>query len=472
MSAKVRVHWPDGAICGICFTEATHTYGVCPGCGDQRLLPGRDERGKPICRDCARITTDMTCKKCGVEAERFRKGNCARCVVEDDLTKLLKPATPPDLRIKRLIQALVESQRPESIYTWMRGVRAKELLRMIGDRELDLTPDAFDALPRSHAVDHMREILIHNRLMVAPTDRYLAIFESWVDARLRELQPHAEVASILEQYARWHHLNRLRGRVGVANMDIACRNARQQITEAGKFLVWVEQDRRRTVTTFCQEDIDAYLDDAVTTRFHIKHFIGWFARGRGGSRKLYVPPRRAITLPTLTQTQRIQAIRNAIEFNQVAVSTRVAALIHLLWATPLTRIVRLTIEQIELRPEVMLIRLGANPSEIPELLTPLFWRQLDDREGLTTNTGTDWLFPGYRAGQHISVPTLQQRLATLGIDPQRTRNTTLKQLTALIDVKSLSDLLGYSPKTLAQRAERAGSHMARYVDAKHRLHPS
>ena len=174
----------------------------------------------------------------------------------------------------------------------------------------------------------------------------------------------------------------------------------------------------------------------------------------------------------LAQGQRIQAIRNAIEFDQVALSTRVAALIHLLWATPLTRIVRLTVDCLELRPEGVFIRLGETPSEIPQALAPMFWRRLEDREGLTTNTGTDWLFPGNRAGRHISIPTLQQRLPTLGIDPQRTRNTTLKQLTALLDVATLSDLLGYSPKTLAQHAERSGSHMAHYVDAKHRMHPA
>lgn len=183
-----------------------------------------------------------------------------------------------------------------------------------------------------------------------------------------------------------------------------------------------------------------------------------------------MPPRKAITLPTLTQAQRIQAIRNAVEFEQVALSTRVAALIHLLWATPLTRIVRLTSDQLELRPDGMFIRLGVNVSEIPEPLAPMFWRQLEDRDGMTTNTGTDWLFPGYRAGRHLSVPTLQQRLNTLGIDPQRTRNTTLKQRSALIDVASLSDMLGYSPKTLAQHAERSGSHMARYVDEKQHAH--
>ena len=40
--AKIRLHWPDGAICGACFTEATHTYGTCPHCGQHRAGTGED----------------------------------------------------------------------------------------------------------------------------------------------------------------------------------------------------------------------------------------------------------------------------------------------------------------------------------------------------------------------------------------------------------------------------------------------
>jgi hypothetical protein len=53
MAAKIRVTWPDGAICGICFTTALRTRGSCPGCGEERLLPGRNPDGSGICRDCA-----------------------------------------------------------------------------------------------------------------------------------------------------------------------------------------------------------------------------------------------------------------------------------------------------------------------------------------------------------------------------------------------------------------------------------
>ena len=53
--AKIRVHWPDGAIRRICFTTVTHTRGDCLSCGDSRLLPGKTADGANICRE---ITED------------------------------------------------------------------------------------------------------------------------------------------------------------------------------------------------------------------------------------------------------------------------------------------------------------------------------------------------------------------------------------------------------------------------------
>jgi len=54
---KIRAHWPEGPICGPCFTTAARTYGQCAFCGAERLLPGRSPTGQDICRDCAGITT-------------------------------------------------------------------------------------------------------------------------------------------------------------------------------------------------------------------------------------------------------------------------------------------------------------------------------------------------------------------------------------------------------------------------------
>lgn len=466
--AKIRVRWPDGAICGACFTQAVRSFGICPQCATARLLPGLDAAGRCICRDCAGITRPlMDCSNCGAEAERFRGGWCARCVIAADLTAVLKPHSPPDLRIKRLIDTLTDSRRPESIHTWMRGTQPRILLAMIGNRELELTHAAFDALPPSSAVEHLREILVHHRMLPAGTDPHMRYFERWLLRRLNELQRHPAIALAIERFATWHHLNRLRTNVGSANMDIACRDARQEITEAGKFLLWVQEVRGHPAADFDQSDIDAYLAEGTSTRWHIGSYVSWLSKARRGPGELYVAPRYPRTEPSLGQSRRLEVIRNAIEMDEVALPTRVAALIHLLWATPLSRIARLRRDSIALGAQGMLIAIGSTPTEIPEEIAPLFWQVYSGHDNQqTANTNTEWLFPGIRAGQHIAAPTLQRRFKVLGLDTQPTRNTTLKSLTAQIDVRSLAETLGYSAGTLAKHAEKSGNYWSGYAEAK------
>ena len=182
MAAKIRVHWPEGSICGICFTNALHTTGTCSICGHEGLLPGRHD-GTDVCRACAGISTNMTCDSCGAEAERFRAGHCIRCVLRTDLTGVLKPSAPPDLRLKRLINILVDADRPESVHSWKRSPAVAGLLAGIGARDIALTHEAFDALPQSKGVEFLRELLVHHS-MLPGRDRHLATFERWLNTRL------------------------------------------------------------------------------------------------------------------------------------------------------------------------------------------------------------------------------------------------------------------------------------------------
>jgi hypothetical protein len=111
--------------------------------------------------------------------------------------------------------------------------------------------------------------------------------------------------------------------------------------------------------------------------------------------------------------------------------------------------------------------LGTNSSDIPNPIAGLFSSYISDRGNQqTSNTGTDWLFPGYRAGHPIGPNTLADRLRILGIDTQAARNTTLRTLAHQLDARSLADLINYSPQTLALHAVRAGTPMSDYITLK------
>lgn len=398
---KIRVRWPDGKICGICFSIATHTYGECPSCGQDRMLPGRVGTGQDICCDCAGITTNLTCTTCEREAERFRDGNCIRCVLLGDLTAILKPNDPPDFRLRRLIKVLTSVDRPESIYTWLfKGSKAIELLTRIGDRNLELTHEAFDALPSNHAVEYLRAILTHHKMLPPQGDRQLAVFEHWLDERLEQLAATPEIHSPIERFARWHHLRRLKAESSeTKNMNYAARSAKQEITEAGKFLRWLLDEHGRTAATFNQAHVDQYLTEGTSTRRHIRNFVHYLNNERTNT-GVDVSVRYAQTMPMLTQQQRRDHIAALMVAVEVSVSIRVAGLLFLLYGIPIGRLCMLSVDAVEINPTGMTIKLSEIPAPIPDPFVPLLLTHLEDRGGQqTVNTGTDWLFPGARAGR-------------------------------------------------------------------------
>lgn len=461
--AKIRVRWPEGVICGPCFTTAARTYGTCSFCGTERLVPGQTPTGAALCRDCAGITTNLDCDNCGREAERLRSGHCARCVVTADLEQILSPHHPPDMRLKRLIVELAAVPRPESIITWMRQPATAELLTLIGTRELQLNHEAFDAMPPSKGLEHLREVLVSHRMMPDRGDRYLARFEQWLDQRLETLHDTSAIAIPIEQFARWHHLRRLRENDDpTRNMDNATRCAKQEITEAGKFLTWLLTEHDAIIDDLTQGQLDAYLSEGTTTRTLIRNFIQWRARA-GIAPPFKTRYRVARTTPQASTREHLDLIKQVIEADHVLLSTRIAALLLLLFGTPLDQICRLTIDDVATNPTRTTIAFGKVPAPIPPALLPLFHQHLDQRANRRTmNHRSEWLFPGYTAGQHISEQSLMHRLRGLGIDIKAARNAALHDLTKEIDAASLGDLLGYSIQVMNIHAARAAVPMATY----------
>ncbi|MFJ4229488.1 hypothetical protein ACIPYV_18130 [Paenarthrobacter nicotinovorans] len=64
--------------------------------------------------------------------------------------------------------------------------------------------------------------------------------------------------------------------------------------------------------------------------------------------------------------------------------------------------------------------------------------------------------------------TLSERPKVLGIEGQRARNATLRDLTHEVDARTLMDLLGYSPAIIAQHAARSATRMSDYIALKQR----
>jgi hypothetical protein len=195
------------------------------------MLPGRNG-GERLCRTCAGITTDLDCTRCGTEAERHRRGICARCALRDDLVDLLSDKGGPRPELLPLIDVLCASARPESIHTWKRHPDVVSVLTGMGTGQVPLTHEAIDQMP-GRAREHLRELLVHHKL-IPQRDRDLAHFDSWLTERLNTFTAK-EIRQPLEQFAKWHHLRKIRHKAARGDeVHGSVHSAKQEITEVGR----------------------------------------------------------------------------------------------------------------------------------------------------------------------------------------------------------------------------------------------
>lgn len=461
LAGKLRAHWPEGGICGICFTTAMRTRGTCPGCGEDRLLPGTNDRGEPVCTDCAGIEGDYHCARCGIEGEIFRQGICARCALHRDLTEQLSPSPDGDnsALAQALVNALCSAHRPESIHTWKRSLIVQGLLTGIGDGTIVASHESLDAQEPSRAVEHLRAILVDVGLL-PQRDPDLARFERWITAKLDPLPDH--VAHPVQEFATWHHLRRIRTLSESRSTAAAVRSAKQEITETIKFLTWLDQEHHRTASTCNQPDVDSYLADGPTTRTLIRTFFV-FARKTHMNRTIIIGHRPARSVPDLTEEQRLLWIREILSGTSETLPYRVAGMLLLLLAQPLTKVAALRRDDVLETPEGLKIRLGPKPLALPEPFADLFQDYMALLRDSLDGSRSRWIFPGGRAGQHLRPGSIMFRLRELGIDLRAARNSSLANLVTHAPPSLVADALGYSHQTTFRHAEKASEHWSRYA---------
>lgn len=270
------VSWPEGYVCRRCFQRATRIHGTCPGCGDQRLLPGLDAGGASICVSCAGITQDLICTRCGQEDERHRRGLCARCCLRQDLTALLDDGTGvvrPEL--VELLEAVCGQQHPRSALIWLRSPDVRHLLTGFATGTLPLTHAILDAHPAPRTATHLRDLLMRYGGL-EPRDRVIASFQAWLAEALRQYSP--ATAGSLRTFATWHHLRRMRHLAAKGQLRSGtAHTAKQEITAAAQLLTHLESIGVAPAHAR-QGHLDVWLTCGPSTRYHARSFVTWAAR--------------------------------------------------------------------------------------------------------------------------------------------------------------------------------------------------
>lgn len=445
------------------------THGPCPGCGTDRMLPGRspDQANEPVCVECAGIAQDYHCARCGTETERYRRDICARCSLRDDLTVLLRvdeSASSRETTPAKLLTALCGAQRPESILTWLRRAGVRDLLTRLAVGDIPLNHEALDKEPSSLRVEHLRSLLIHHKLL-PDRDHYLALFERWLTGKLDAVED-SDVRRPIESFARWHHLRRIRSLSGDGSPTRGpVHSAKQEITETIKFLIWLKTAHGRTAASCVQGDVDAWLADGPTTRHAIRTFFVWAVKNQTCS-NVTIGHRQAKIVPVLTQDQRLAMLKACLTDDVDTLTYRVAATFLLLYAQPIVKIAAMRSADVIITPDGLRLSLGeGDPAPVPEPFASLLTEHLASRPNMRTGSspGSEWLFPGYRAGRHIHPNTLMARLREIGINLLGARNASLRGLVTEVPAPLVAEMLGYSYQVTQKHAAAAGGPWSRYA---------
>lgn len=466
--------WPDGPVCRTCECRALRVQGRCPECGEHRILPGlRPADAVAICTGCAGFRPSYACSRCGQESQLRAGRLCTRCTLSDRLDMLLDDGTgrvrPELLALHRMLVAM---KNPRTGLSWLDGRppnagAAAKLLRGLGNGDIELTHEAFHQLQPWRAAGHLRELLMSCGAL-PPMDKQICSFERWLGEHLGGISV-PEHEQVVRRFATWEVLTRLRNHAAQKPLTPATRCfAAGQIKLATQFLAWLA-DRGQTLATCHQADIDAWhTGRGEHERSRLRGFLLW-AMASKLARPLRLPAQSATRNAPLPEPERIALLGRLLCGHDLPLRSRVAAVIVLLYAQRLSRIVRLTVDDLTRDGDQVLLRLGEPPSPVPAPVAELLlaWITQRDNMNTATNPNSRWLFPGRRAGQPMHPASLGALVTKLGVPTTAGRAAAIQQHVLTMPAPMVADALGYHPVTTTKIATQAGATWSRYAPGDH-----
>jgi hypothetical protein len=300
---RVAARTTDGPWCQSCRPRPTMTCGICGRSGPCEISRAT---GQPWCDRCQ--SWWARCSRCGTVAS-IRGGTrtqplCARCVNPDPsfwdrcpicrdtwqlsshrachrctLTQriddlLAGGAGSVKADLAALRQALIAVPRPVTAAAWLSRPAVTQLLTEIAADRRELTHDLLDNLPAGKTLDHLRAVLVASGTLPARDER-LVTLQRWITATIATRTDPAD-RQLLHRYAVWHHLRRLRRRLGIAHTSrLQALNVRCHTTAAVNFLDWLA-NRNLTLASCIQLDLDQWAaGDNASYRDETSHFIRW-----------------------------------------------------------------------------------------------------------------------------------------------------------------------------------------------------
>ena len=347
--------------------------------------------------------------------------------------------------LKPLRQALAGAERPATVLSWLHRSTAADVLGDFGRGTRPLTHDALDELADDKTVEHLRSVLVATGTL-PKRDEQLVRLERWITATL-DAVPDPERRHLLQHYAVWHLLRRLRTRNrNRPTTHGQATGIRQRVRGAAVLLEWLAS-QRLTLASCQQADLDRWLaSDQARYRIQASGFVRWAVATRRTSSQLQGLDRTWNgPAELLDGEQRWTHARRLLHDDTLELDDRVAGLLVLLYAQRAATIAALSTADVDTADDVVRLHLGATPVELPEPAADLVRALLATRAGHATigqAATTGWLFPGGQPARPVSAAQMGQRLRALGLRPNPARSAALFGLATELPAAVLARTLG------------------------------
>jgi hypothetical protein len=410
-----------------------------------------------------------------VEDKLFTRGYCAKCTLAHRTDELLGDRNGQvPIELAAIRDAIVANDNPHTAINWLRKGAGAPILAAIAHGDIALTHEALDAHPSRRTADYLRAMLVAHDALPA-RDEPLVRLERAVAELLAEV-PTDEDRRTLTAYATWRVLHRARRRAQHRpTTTTTVGRATLYLRAAIALLQWLRTNDIG-LDRLTQADIDQWLlTGPRTLRREVADFLGWSAYRRL-SPKLTVTRAISAAGHTTSEADYWTLAHRLLHDDDVATIDRVAGSFVLLYGQQLSRIARMTRDQIHDRGNTLSVRFGTADTELADPLAGFVHTQLDTprRHASLAAPDSNWLFPGHLPAQPITPARLGERLGRLGIDSQAAHRAAMLQLATTVPAAVLSDLLGIHTTTAADWAHAAGGDWSNYAAeiARTRAHPT
>lgn len=453
--------WASGPVCSTCRHAGVAARSICAGCGQRRRIDPRNTNGHAHCASCAGLVPFSVCRGCGTEDRIHTDGLCFGCLRDRRLDELIgrSEALEP-------VRTALRASVPRTVLRWLAAPVVAQTIAAMAAGTSPISHATLDNAGSNHVVAHLRAVLVEAGVLEG-RDEQAARLEAFIDEQVRAVVRDQD-RTIIEAFARWHVLRRHRqrgerresGRLRVDDGD-----ARNDVVYAVRFLDWLHENHI-ALAECSQGNVDAWVMSGLPSRRLARDFVRWAVKRRLATgidiHKQYGPaPARSMTTHDATQL-----VRRFVSDDTIRLEDRVAGLLLLCFAQPLTRIVALRCVDIETRDGHEWVRLGDSPIELPEPIAVLARTLADSAHGHAT-TGvvgrSEWLFPGGRPGQPMTPAGLSYRLHAYNIDARHARTTAMLDLAAVLAPAVLADMIGLFPNTAVRWVQAAGGDWTTYV---------